>query len=179
MAVEKTHLQLGNVNVIAPRTGSTGKRVTLALGIVVFILTLAVHPPSVANAAACASNRDMAALNTRVLQTELMVAALTCGQSASYNSFATQFRQPLTVHGKNLRALFRRAYGGAANKRLNTFVTRLANDASQRSMTLRQGYCAFSARLFDEAIATPQVNFDQLLSKPWIPSRHGFAPCAG
>jgi hypothetical protein len=121
----------------------------------------------------------MAALNTRVLQTELMVAALTCDQKDNYNAFAVQFRQTLIKHGKNLRAMFRRTYGGTANRELNSFVTRLANRASERSMTLSQGYCEFTQKLFIEAFETPSLQFERLIMKPWLPARHGVAPCAG
>ena len=164
---------------IAQGIGASGKRLTLVFVIISFVLGGTLHPTGAAAAAACASSRDMAALNTRVLQTELMVAALTCGHRENYNSFATQFQQTLVKHGKNLRAMFRRTYGGLANKKLNSFVTRLANDASQRSMTLRQGYCEFAEKLFVEAIDTPSRDFDRLLLKPWLRARHGFAPCAG
>lgn len=162
---------------IASHTDSLLKRVLMASGIVLLMLAAVGGPLRTAHAATCASNREMAALNSRVLQTELMVAALTCGQRDSYNYFATQFRQPLTHHGKNLRALFQRTYGNAGTSRLNAFVTRLANDASQRSMMLRQGYCAYAVRLFDEANATPHTAFDDLLLKPWLRTRHGFPPC--
>jgi hypothetical protein len=153
-------------------------RKLIVRGFAISLVLVAAGGPVSANAQVCASQTDMAALNTRVLQTELMVAALTCGQRDNYNEFATHFRQTLVRQGKNLRSLFSRAYGGSANKKLNTFVTRLANDASQRSMTIRNGFCLFAEDLFDEAISTPTGEFSQLLLKPWLRSRHGFAPCS-
>lgn len=164
---------------IASHSGSRRKRLFVASGLVVLMLASVGGSAGTAHAASCASKRDMAALNSRVLQTELMVAALTCDQHADYNFFAKHFRQALMKHGTNLRAMFSRTYGGAANRRLDAFVTRLANDASQRTMQLRQGYCAFAVKLFEEANTTPSGQFDQLLLKPWLRTRHGFPPCVG
>lgn len=60
----------------------------------VLALALAIVSMAPAEAArtACVSARDEVALNARVLQTELMVAALACGEQRRYNAFVTAFR---------------------------------------------------------------------------------------
>jgi hypothetical protein len=40
----------------------------------------------------CANDRELAALNARVVQTELMVAALSCEERTRYNEFAMSFQ---------------------------------------------------------------------------------------
>ena len=125
----------------------------------------------------CASDRDLAALNARVLQTELMVAALSCDERQRYNTFVTAYQQVLTERGQALKALFKRTKGARANTGLNAFITKLANDASQQVMSRGDEYCVFAGQLFEEAIATPPSELNSLANKPWIASRHGFRPC--
>ena len=124
----------------------------------------------------CASDRDLAALNTRVLQTELMVAALSCGEKQRYNSFVTTHQGVLIDQGQALQALFKRAHGAQGANRMNAFVTKLANDASQQVRS-RDDYCTFAIELFEEATATTSNQFTQVVNKPWIISRHGYTPC--
>ncbi|MGF1641523.1 MAG: hypothetical protein ACFCUO_11300 [Rhodospirillales bacterium] len=135
-------------------------------------------PPSAAVAAgSCVNQKDLAALNARVLQTELMVAALTCGERARYNAFVMGFRGELGKHGHALRSLFNRLHGARGTNELNGFVTRLANDASHSSIAIRPEYCAIASALFEEVLNVPVADFDVVADKPWVGSRHGFRPC--
>ncbi len=152
------------------------RRLALAGGLTVGLATMAV--PAVGLAAdACATPKDLAALNARVLQTELMVAALTCGEKARYNAFVMGFKGVLGDHGRSLRTLFTRVHGAGGKRRLNGFVTKLANDASQGSLAARGGYCTNASALFEEVLNTPPSDFDALAAKPWVRLRHGFASC--
>ena len=105
-----------------------------------------------ARAAACPSPMERAALEMRVMQSELMVAALTCGARESYNAFVIKFEPDLVRHGVALRTFFKRAHGSRASAELNRFVTRLANQASQRSVADRAGYCAAASRVFEQVL---------------------------
>jgi hypothetical protein len=125
----------------------------------------------------CASDRDLAALNARVLQTELMVAALSCGERERYNAFVTTYQQVLADRGQALQALFKRTQGARANTGLNAFITKLANDTSQQVWSKGDDYCVFAGELFDETMATSPRDLNTLTNKPWIISRHGFRPC--
>jgi hypothetical protein len=167
-----------------PATGETSRmradralrRRVLAGGLTVGLVALAV-PAVVSAANACAMPKDLAALNARVLQTELMVAALTCGEKARYNAFVMSFKGVLGKHGRELRGLFDRVHGAAGSRELNGFVTKLANDASQESLAASQGYCTGASALFEEVLNTPPSNFDAMAAKPWISGRHGYSPC--
>ncbi|TCS60956.1 hypothetical protein [Varunaivibrio sulfuroxidans] len=108
---------------------------------------LALSAPAVAGV--CAAPRDQVALKTRVLQSNLMVAALTCGLRPRYNAFVTDFRSELVTQGHILRSFFRRSFGASGERRMNAFVTRLANEASLRRTRDTAGFCRRAETVFD------------------------------
>jgi hypothetical protein len=90
----------------------------------------------------------------RYLQTELMVAALSCGRQeyrAKYNTFVIRYRPALKRNGRALRAIFKRNYGSAGKRRLDDYVTRLANEASMRSMR-RGDFCTLAGNKLDAVL---------------------------
>jgi len=99
-----------------------------------------------------------AAVRVRVLQTELMVAALSCrGQlnpeyPSYYNKFVQKFAPELARHAKVLKEHFVGIYGSDALAEMDRFVTRIANDASHRSMAASD-FCAASAPLFASTLS--------------------------
>ncbi|MGZ9107161.1 MAG: hypothetical protein ACXW3M_15440 [Rhodoplanes sp.] len=107
------------------------------------------------------------ALNTRVLQTELMVAALSCDEQQRYNAFVTNYRSHLEAQGASLRAWFGRAYGSASESELNAFVTKLANDASKRSLDAAS-YCASVGALLSEVLETPTNGYSASRSSSMV-----------
>jgi len=98
-------------------------------------------------AGSCTSGQETA-LNVKRLQTELMVAALSCGVRADYNSFVRKFQPELAAQGKVLQSLFSETYGGRGRQVLDTHVTSLANQASRGHMEDGRGYCARAAEAF-------------------------------
>jgi hypothetical protein len=105
------------------------------------------------NAAACAKPEDLPPLRTRALQTELMVSALSCGESKNYNTFVSSFRPELVAQGKAMQAFFKREHGGKAQAATDKFVTQLANLASQRSSKNQAAFCAGTKTLFNGVLA--------------------------
>jgi hypothetical protein len=140
-------------------------------------LVIAAVAPAEAGRMACVSARDEVALNARVLQTELMVAALACGEGKRYNAFVTTFRRELAAQGSSLRRFFSRAYGSAGNRQLNAFVTRLANDASIRSSAGSRRYCAAAGSLMSDALAARPGDFERLSRSSKLSGHHGFPRC--
>jgi len=118
-----------------------------ALGFAIGIALASVSAGS-AIAASCEIRPDKAAFHVRALQTELMVAALTCDARPQYNSFAKKFQNALVDHGHALKQVFRSNHGAGAEKALNAYITTLANRASQRSITKRSSYCERTLRTF-------------------------------
>jgi hypothetical protein len=132
---------------------------------------------SKARAKACANDRDMAALNARVVQTELMVAALSCAETPRYNRFATSYRDVLVSRAGDLRQFFTRTMGSRGITRMDSLVTQLANDASKQSQMRADTYCQFAGDLFEKVLQTPPQNFNTVTDQEWVQARHGYAAC--
>ncbi len=114
-------------------------------------LTLSLAAP--VQAANCARPAEEAAVYVRVLQSDLMVAALTCNSRHHYNAFAKQFQPELIRHGQALKSFFNRLHGARADEKLNAFVTYLANDASVRSINGAGNYCQRANAVFKSVLA--------------------------
>ena len=85
-----------------------------------------------------ASFSEQEALAFRRLQSELMVAAIACRDArhrAHYNIFVTRFSSMLGHNGRLLNTYFKRLHGPMARRKLDTFITGLANEASLASMS--------------------------------------------
>jgi hypothetical protein len=105
-----------------------------------------------AHAADCVGAHERDSLTVRALQSRLMVAALSCGARADYNSFVTRYRPYLANHGYELRKYFRKLYGAGFNHAMNRYVTALANGASQVSIADRGGFCNDSRAAFSNLL---------------------------
>ena len=100
------------------------------------------------------SSQEKEAIAFRHLQTELMVAALSCGREtyrSKYNTFVLRYRPALQRNGRTLRTIFKRNYGNGGKRRLDRYVTRLANEASVRSMQ-RDEFCEVAGRKLDAVL---------------------------
>lgn len=117
--------------------------------------------------AECYTEAEWQAAHVRILQTELNVAQLTCSNvpdhsyDAQYGTFVARFGDRLKAAATELRAHFKRVYGGASETQLDSFVTRVANEASDRSMSSTTP-CADAAPLFQQVLATDTTGFSQL-----------------
>jgi hypothetical protein len=117
-------------------------------------LGVAVSPVAQARAADCYTPAETAAVHVRMLQSELMVAALACrdsnpelGMISGYNDFVRRLSGPLVRNSKLLQAHFKKAYGAAGEHRFEAFETALANAASKSSMA-SSTYCENASTLF-------------------------------
>lgn len=104
-------------------------------------------------------------IEVRRLQTNLMVAALSCGARQDYNTFVLAHRSSLQKYGRIIRTEFRRRYGKVGASKLNKFVTRLANEASARSNADRDGFCAEAAATFQH-LKTPNMSLAEMVTVP-------------
>lgn len=125
----------------------------------------------------CAEPREQAALNASVLRTELMVAALSCGSQAHYNVFVTRFNRDLVEQGHLLNSFFQRQYGRRGEQELNRFITRLANEESQRSTAARAMFCADASQMFQQLLDGQQRSFELLVDNPALSVRHSISVC--
>lgn len=129
-------------------------------------------------AAYCSSDAELQALNTRVFQSELMVAALACNQQRQYNAFVRRFEPLLVARGRELRDYFSRYYGRKAERALNGFITRIANDAAQRGLRIEENeYCAQTKRQFEQVLAATPARMDILVAEAHSQDHHGIEGC--
>lgn len=111
------------------------------------------------------NGNETAAVNARLLQTEMMVAALACNLRPQYNKAVRTFEKELVRHGKVLRTMFRRDHGASAQRQLDRYITQLANEASARSNYDRVTYCRTASLLFSDVLAPRSGGFDQMTQK--------------
>lgn len=119
------------------------------LGALALGMTVLVSYPG--QAGECPTSAENAALSMRSLQTELMVAALSCQAKGDYNTFVRQFQPELVRNGKAMRGYFQRRYGGRSESRMNSYVTSVANRASQDSLS-SNNFCDSARKLFSNVL---------------------------
>lgn len=128
---------------------------TAKAAVLAFALFAAV--PAAAAPTNCLSAAEHRASLVRQLQTELMVAALSCARHPSasltgrYNAFVHKFGKDLSSNAEVLRGYFSRAYGKAQARQFDAYITALANEASRRSMVQPQ-LCESISPLFDSVL---------------------------
>lgn len=129
--------------------------------------------------ATCAAPHEQSALQARVLQSELMVAALSCGERARYNAFVRKYETALVDYGQDLKAFYTRTYGRHGERELGRLVTRLANDASQRSLNVSsRTFCADAVALFDQLSRGDAGDLQAVIADNPNATNHGVQACA-
>ena len=131
---------------------------------------IAVGPGMQARAADCYTPAETAAVHVRMLQSELMVAALACrdsnpelGMIAGYNEFVHRLSPSLVRNSKLLQSHFKKTYGSAGEHRFEAFETALANAASKQSMA-SSTYCENAATLFQQVSVLQPRDLEQFSS---------------
>ena len=108
--------------------------------------------------------REQAAFDVRFLQTEFMVAALSCGRpdyQSFYNTFVTRFGAQLKRHAEELKAHFNREYGKQGDNKLDGFATQLANQASLRNMR-QLTFCQDTGLVMERGAALGPTSLDSV-----------------
>lgn len=131
-----------------------------------------------AAAANCVAHNERENLEMRVIQTELMVAALNCGESDRYNQFVSAFKSDLTGAYQGIRRTFGRIYRGRAKSQLDTFDTQLANASSQRSNKNKTRFCANASYLFENTIGRSSSEMVTFIRAQPLGDLHGYSGCA-
>lgn len=126
-------------------------------------------------AARCLEAKERAAVDVRVVQTELMVAALSCRAvpgrdfTNAYNAFMQTYGATLADYGRTLKAYFADSYGSRGEEELNAFITSVANDASRRSMD-KTAFCDNARVLYQEVGALQPQHLE---SWAWVRAASG------
>lgn len=145
----------------------------------VFLIFITVlFSASVANAAKCASEREVASLNVQALKSQLMVSALSCGKRDKYNAFMKKFKKHIYNHHKQTAEYFDRSYMGSGEKQLNGFITSLANKSSKQSLTVDvDKFCGSFSVLFDKLLDANHAKLVKIASRQKFSSMHGIDSC--
>src|SRR5262245_44237189 len=143
----------------ATRVGSKSMRKIVKTGAAALMLTCMGGNvwAAAATASGCARPADMNALRTAAMQQRLMVAALSCGESQSYNQFVRTYQTELQESDKNLQSYFRRVNGKTGTADYHAYKTKLANSSSMAVINDSTGYCASAKASFEEALGSKVV----------------------
>ena len=153
-----------------------GSRSVLKASILAAVITAAAVTPSVAGADNCIRHSELEPLRVRLFQTELMVAALTCQRRTDYNQVVAKFGGELASRGRSLKVIFKRLYGANSEAALNRFVTRLANEASLRSLRTAD-YCGGAEALFTKTLELKPHMLAGFAATQSFGDGHGFGVC--
>jgi len=123
------------------------------------------------------SPKERASLEMRLMQSELMVAALSCSSADRYNAFVTRYKTELVDYGKTMQKLFKRVHGGNAFKQINAFVTRVANEASLK-MAQNSHFCEDASRTF-QALLQSEPKKDGVSALDRNRNRYRCTPISG
>lgn len=93
-----------------------------------------------------------------------MVAALSCSETRSYNRFVLSYRGELQRSDAVLRTYFTRRNSRSGETAYNAYKTKLANDASLRSLHDLDGYCMDARGAFDDALTNRNLPLASLVS---------------
>lgn len=123
------------------------------------------------------NGKERASLELRLLQTELMVAALGCSSADRYNAFVTRYQPQLVDGGKTMQNLFKRVHGGQAFNRINSFVTQVANEVSLRMVQNTNQFCDHTDAMFQALLNGAPDSFELTRSRFHCAPITGFAGC--
>lgn len=126
----------------------------------------------------CATESEKIGLGTRVVLSDMMVAALSCRQSEPYNALMEKFKAHFQQAGDNMKDYFRRNHGSAYNYHMNNFVTKLANEASERSVQgSKREFCNKMRRTFSKIQSLNAEEFVKFVSEDEYTARYGVQAC--
>ena len=142
------------------------------------LCAVAVSTPALAaGGGACMQPAEKTAFELHSLQSALMVAALNCRQEDAYNSFVTRFRGDLGGAYRGVSGHFRRTGGGT--RRLDQYITNLANAHSQDGIRQGSAFCGNVEPLWQQVMASRSgAELARLHQERNIGSIHGLETCA-
>lgn len=123
----------------------------------------------------CEAPQDAAALRTAALQQYLMVAALTCHQTAAYNGFVLSHRGELQYLDRTLLDYFMRRNAETGDADYNAYKTWLANASSMRSLHDPR-FCGRADEAFNDALDASKP-LAELVAERRVPFTAGITSC--
>lgn len=108
--------------------------------------------------ATCLQPQEQRAVDLRTVQSQLMVAAITCRREDDYNRFVQRFQPDLARAHNVLGQYFRRAHGAAGQRQFDAYITNLANAQSQSALRQGSHFCRNQEALWSNAAALANAN---------------------
>ncbi len=119
----------------------------------------------------CIKDKVLSAFQMRMLQTELVVGALSCKMTPRYNEFVIGYRPDLMTAHKTMMKYFGR------ESRLEDYKSRTANEASQRSLANITEFCLYSSALYDKLLGPEKLKLAEFAMTEPVANRHGQDVC--
>ncbi|MFM9862523.1 MAG: hypothetical protein ACKVRO_02850 [Micropepsaceae bacterium] len=119
----------------------------------------------------CIKDKVLTAFQMRMLQTELVVGALSCKMTPRYNEFVVGYRPDLMTAHKTMMKYFGR------ESRLEDYKSRTANEASQRSLANITEFCLYSSALYDKLLGPEKLKLAEFAMNEPVANRHGQDVC--
>jgi len=119
----------------------------------------------------CVKDQLLAAYQMRMLQTELVVGALSCKLTPRYNEFVTAYKSELMTAHRALLKHYRR------ESTLEDYKSRTANEASQRSLANITEFCLYTSALYDKLLGPERVKLSEFVGTEPVANHHGQDVC--
>jgi hypothetical protein len=143
--------------------------------LLIAVAALAVGPAVAAKkkpaAPPCVKDKVLTAFQMRMLQTELVVGALSCKLTPRYNEFVTAYQSDLLIAHKTLMKYF------ARESRLEDYKSKTANEASQRSLANITEFCLYSSALYDKLLGPEKPKLAEFVANEPAANRHDQDVC--
>jgi hypothetical protein len=120
----------------------------------------------------CIKDKVLASFQMRMLQTELVVGALSCKLTPRYNEFVTAYRDELMGAHRVLMKHFGR------ESRLEDYKSKTANEASQRSLANITEFCLYTSALYDKLLGPERPKLAAFVGTERVANNHGQNSCA-
>ena len=122
--------------------------------------------------APCIKDKVLTAFQMRMLQTELVVGALSCKLTPRYNEFVTSYRPELMSAHRTLMKQFRR------ESQLEDYKSKTANESSQRSLANITEFCLYTSALYDKLLGPERPQLAAFVATEPVANRHGQNACS-
>jgi hypothetical protein len=110
-------------------------------------------------AQSCLQPAEQTSFQVRGLQSQLMVAAITCGKENEYNAFVRKYQRDLHNAYLGIQSHYRRTLGaGPGQRELDNYITQLANAQSQDGIRAGSHFCSLATPLFSLAMQPADLN---------------------
>ncbi|MBI1213691.1 MAG: hypothetical protein GC190_19705 [Alphaproteobacteria bacterium] len=143
----------------------------LAIGLAATPALARKHKPAKPAVPDCVKGKVLESLEMRMLQTELVVGALSCQMTPRYNDFVTAYKKDLMTAHRTLLHFFRR------ESKMEDYKSKTANEVSQRSLANINEFCSYTSALYDKLLAPEKVQLASFVATEPSASRHGFEVC--